>query len=154
MQELSGYIRESIERSRLLYIGVTLDEYSKNVLEEFFEKHNPWKNANIKKICHHMTIAFKTNVNDELYKWSLTNTNKNYKLKVLGYGWSNKAFAVFVDTIVPSANKVKHITCAVNLDKRGKPVDSNGINNWKTIDEPIFLSGNVEFHYTKNEAQN
>lgn len=147
MSELTGYIKESIERSKLEYIGVTLNDESKKLLEELFNKYNPWKDQNIKIICHHMTVAHKTNINDDLYKWSLVNTNKEYNLTVTHYGWSNKAFAVKVETNVPSANENKHVTCAINIDKKGKPVDSNYINNWKKIDDNIILTGFVKPNY-------
>ena len=135
----------------ILYISVNLDYSSKQQLESFFNEHNIWQNKNIKLLCHHMTITFHTVLPYHILEYTYKNIGEDKDMKVVGYGVSEKAFAVLVETDVPSTNDKKHITCAVNLDNGGKPVDSNSIENWTMLSpEKIFnLKGVVTINYKK-----
>lgn len=135
--------------TNVLYISVNLNDESKQVLENFFKKHNQWKTNNIRSLCHHMTMAFHTKINDLVLDYTLQNLGKTKELKVIGYGFSEKAFAVLVDTDVPSTNSKKHVTCATNLDNGGKPVDSNSITDWVmlSVEDRFTLSGNITINY-------
>jgi len=157
--EIKKIVKESVEKilssekqnllNNILFLSVNLDDKSKQKLQTFFTKNNKWKTNNIKMLCHHMTIAFHTNISDYVFDYTLENLNKIKELKVIGYGFSEKAFAVLIETDVLSTNLRKHITCAVNLDNNGKPVDSNSISNWKLLPkENVFnLNGCVTINY-------
>ena len=43
-----------------------------------------------------------------------------------------------------SKNKIPHVTMAVNIENGGKPVMSNDIKEWKALETPIKLSGEVK----------
>lgn len=135
----------------ILYISVNLDYLSKQQLESFFNEHNIWQNKNIKLLCHHMTITFHTVLPYHILEYTYKNIGEDKDMKVVGYGISEKAFAVLVETDVPSTNDKKHITCAVNLDNGGKPVDSNSIENWVMLQpkDTFKLKGVVTINYKK-----
>ena len=135
----------------ILYISVNLDYSSKQQLESFFNEHNIWQNKNIKLLCHHMTITFHTVLPYHILEYTYKNIGEDKDMKVVGYGISEKAFAVLVETDVPSTNDKKHITCAVNLDNGGKPVDSNSIENWVMLQpkDTFKLKGVVTINYKK-----
>ncbi len=42
-----------------------------------------------------------------------------------------------------SKNKIPHVTMAVNINSGGKPVMSNDIKDWKMLETPIKLVGEV-----------
>ena len=136
----------------LLYISVNLNEESSDKLKDLFINNNPWGDDKTRIICHHMTIAFHTMISDLVLDYALQNLGKTKELKVIGYGFSEKAFAIAVETDVPSTNKIKHVTCAINLDKNGKPVDSNSITNWVNIDEVFDIHGVITFNYKKERG--
>lgn len=135
----------------ILYISVNLDYLSKQKLESFFNEHNIWQNKNIKLLCHHMTITFHTILPYHILEYTYKNIGEDKDMKVVGYGVSEKAFAVLVETDVPSTNDKKHITCAVNLDNGGKPVNSNSIENWTMLspEKRFNLKGVVTINYKK-----
>lgn len=145
----TNYNRDILKN--ILYISVNLDYSSKQQLESFFNEHNIWQNKNIKLLCHHMTITFHTVLPYHILEYTYKNIGENKDMKVVGYGVSEKAFAVLVETDVPSTNDKKHITCAVNLDNGGKPVDSNSIENWTMLspEKRFNLKGAVTINYKK-----
>lgn len=136
----------------LLYISVNLNEESSDKLKDLFINNNPWGDDKTRIICHHMTMAFHNFLTDKVLEWAILNDGKVESLKVVSYGWSDKAFAVAVETDVPSTNKIKHVTCAINLDKNGKPVDSNSITNWVNVDEVFDIHGVITFNYKKERG--
>lgn len=146
---IDDYVVKKFNLQNLLYISVNLNEESSNKLKDLFINNNPWGDDKTRIICHHMTIAFHTMISDLVLDYTLQNLGKTKELKVIGYGFSEKAFAVLIETDVPSTNLRKHITCAVNLDNNGKPVDSNSISNWKLLPkENVFnLNGCVTINY-------
>jgi hypothetical protein len=145
----TNYNRDILKN--ILYISVNLDYSSKQQLESFFNEHNIWQNKNIKLLCHHMTITFHTVLPYHILEYTYKNIGEDKDMKVVGYGVSEKAFAVLVETDVPSTNDKKHITCAVNLDNGGKPVDSNSIENWTMLspEKRFNLKGAVTINYKK-----
>jgi hypothetical protein len=88
-------------------------------------------------ICHHMTIKF--GGTPEFVKQYL-GTEQN--LEITHYGMSDKAVAVRVVGF-HSENKIPHITVAVNVKNGGKPVDSNKITEWLTVEKGPTLKGVV-----------
>lgn len=136
----------------LLYISVNLNEESSDKLKDLFINNNPWGDDKTRIICHHMTMAFRNFLTDKVLEWAILNDGKVESLKVVSYGWSDKAFAVAVETDVPSTNKIKHVTCAININNGGKPVDSNLITNWVSVDEVFDINGVVTFNYKKERG--
>ena len=144
MKNLQSKITES-RMTNVLYIAFVIDEGSKQKLLEKTEKYRPnWNNFNI--ICHHHTITFHTNMTEDIFNWAQANLNKVFNIQAIKYGISDKAFAVEVETTMPCTNDIKHITIMTNPDTNGKPVDSNYITNWKSM-ERIDLTGYVKIFY-------
>lgn len=129
-----------------MYSAVLLDEKSQLALSAWADKNikingvrlpilvqqNGWK-----MICHHMTIKF--GGTPEFVKQYL-GTEQN--LEITHYGMSDKAVAVRVVGF-HSENKIPHITVAVNVKNGGKPVDSNKITEWLTVEKGPTLKGVV-----------
>jgi hypothetical protein len=149
---IENYVDKKYNLKDLLYISVNLDDLSCGKLKELFINNNPWGDNKTRIICHHMTMAFHNFLTDKVLEWAILNDGKVESLKVVSYGWSDKAFAVAVETDVPSTNKIKHVTCAINLNNNGKPVDSNSITNWVNVDEVFDINGVVTFNNKKERG--
>ena len=80
------------------------------------------------------------------YNWAIQFEGKVFEVYAYEYGVSDKAFAVKLETNIPCANEIKHITVMINPDNGGKPVDSNNIKDWKKM-PVITLSGYVKFNF-------
>ena len=94
--------------------------------------------------CHHMTIRFgdiKETDDDDLVRFIKENEGKEFNMKLISFGESDKAMAVQVETDCPSKNEIKHITIAVS--QNGKPYDSNKIVNWRKINKEILIKGTL-----------
>ena len=136
--------------NNILYVAVVLDEESKHRLMEAVKKHlvdgqvPNWNDFKI--ICHHHTIAFKNNLTDDLVEWANEHNGDEFEMTTNALGVSDKALAVEVETDLPCANKVKHITVMTNPETNGKPVDSNYITDWTPFEE-IPLKGRLEIFY-------
>ena len=112
---------------------VKLDEKSKSKLLTALG-HNIPKGWTVH--AHHMTINFGKGLTGEL-KDKLGDI---VNLVAISVGKSDMAVAVEVIGF-PSTNEIPHITLGVNPE--GKPVMSNDITDWKTLDSHINLSGVV-----------
>ena len=134
---------------KIIYAGIFLDEESKNKLYPLIviiTKKLNWDNY--KTICHHMTIAFHTNLNEQIKNWCDEHYGNKIQLTVIAVGFSEKTIAVKVKAVgVPCTNKTSHITLCVNNDTNGKPVDSNYIMSWQDISN-IAISGKVQYFYS------
>ena len=113
------------------YSAVLLDDESRNLLLSTYQSDIPdgWK-----VISHHMTINFGK---------LMDKTGIPVQLKVIGIGKSDKAFAVKVGGY-PSANKIPHITIAINKNNGAKAIDSNYIIDWQPVNNELTLTGTVE----------
>lgn len=132
-----------MDLSNILYFAVVLDDESYRRLLKEAEEINLPTDWRPRYICHHMTIAFKTQFNNtELINWCVEHVGEDFSLSVLNLGISEKSMAVMVGTEVPSSNKIKHITLAVNTNTGGKPVDSNFITDWEKF-KPMTLRGTI-----------
>lgn len=151
-ENFEDYVVKKYNLQNILYISVNLNEESSYKLKDLFINNNPWGDDKTKIICHHMTMAFCNFLTDKVLEWAILNDGKVESLKVVSYGWSDKAFAVAVETDVPSTNKIKHVTCAINLNNNGKPVDSNSITNWVNVDEVFDINGVVTFNNKKERG--
>lgn len=136
--------------NNILYAGIFVKE---DQLERLFSIC-PEKDARI--IEHpHVTLFFRNNVSLEIMQYVLTHNEQYHSIIVDGIGISDKVIALHVSSIksesgeeVLSMNKVKHIT--LYLLKDGKPVDSNSITEWTSI-EPTSFIGYLRIIYKKNE---
>lgn len=124
-----------------IYIGIFLDEVSKKRLKKMYPTPDGWK-----EFYDHMTVVFNdgTDIANAVKSINEANLNKKFKLKVVGPGISDKAFAVQVKIPkgVVSANKITHITLATSPE--GSAVDSNYITNWSTLHEDLFITGTMK----------
>jgi hypothetical protein len=66
------------------------------------------------------------------------------ELKVIGFAKNEKVIVAKVETKVPSLNKNKHITVAVNTKNNAKPKHSNEIDLWTDLLDPFFVYGIVK----------
>ena len=100
------------------YSAVVLDKESRDKLINKFKHMIPdgWE-----IIAHHQTINM-GEIKSEYEKY----LGMKIPLNVLSVGESDMAIAVEVEGF-PSANKIPHITLAVNRKEGGKPVMSNDI---------------------------
>ena len=113
------------------YSAVLLDDRSRNLLLSTYQSDIPdgWK-----IISHHMTINFGKLVDK---------TGIPVQLKVVAIGKNDKAVAVKVEGY-HSANKIPHITIAINNKNGAKAVDSNYIIDWHPVNNGVTLTGTVE----------
>lgn len=89
-------------------------------------------------VCHHMTINM-----GPLPPYLKQYLDTNQKLEATHIGISPMAVAVRVIGF-ESKNKIPHVTIAVNIRAGGKPVMSNDIKDWRPIETPIKLVGEVK----------
>ena len=117
--------------SKPTYSAVLLDDESRNLLLSTYQSDIPngWK-----IIAHHMTIQFGK---------LMDKTGIPIQLKVVAIGKNDKAFAVKVEGY-HSANKIPHITIAINNKTGAKAVDSNYIIDWQSVNNGLTLTGTVE----------
>ena len=126
-----------------IYIGIFLDEKSKKLLKKLYPLPEWWK-----EYYDHMTVVFNdsTKLANDVKSINEHNIGKKFKLKVVGPGISEKAYAVQVELPkgVVSANKITHITMGVAPIEGANAVDSNYITNWSKIYENIYITGKME----------
>lgn len=115
-----------------MYTALVLDAASQQKLITSFKGVIP---ATWKVIAHHMTINMGPAVSPVK-----EHLNQPAKLTVIALGQDDKVMAAQVVSDIPSANKVKHITLAVNTQAGGKPVMSNNLTTWNQV-SPIELTG-------------
>ena len=147
----------SLPKKQVLYIALELTADSQNKLKEWFSEQmlniqatrTNWNEYTT--YCHHMTIAFYTEMTQKTYTWCVSHDAEKFKITAKELGISDKAIAVKVDTLCLSENDLKHVTLATNKETKGKPVDSNYITEWQNI-EPFELEGVVTF-YKKYEQE-
>lgn len=139
--------------NNILYAGIFVKE---DQLERLFSIEPRPKDARI--IDHpHVTLFFRDNVSLEIMQYMLNHNEQDHSIIVDGIGISDKAIALHVSSIksstgeeVASMNKIKHITLYLLND--GKPVDSNAIVDWKSI-EPTSFIGYSRIIYKRNDRK-
>lgn len=129
-----------------MYSAIVLDESSQLKLEKLADdvkvsgirlpllvRDSGWKMYN-----HHMTICM-----GELPDYLKQYLGTKQKLEATHIGISPMAVAVRV-TGFDSKNKIPHVTMAANIKGGGKPVMSNDIKDWKALESPIKLTGEIK----------
>lgn len=149
-----NYIKEEITNNylfnNLIYVGIFLNEESRNLLKNVFKDFVTNKlGDNTTFICHHMTISHISKINDDIKQWCIENYKKEFTLDIELIGYSDKACAAKINTDIPTTQNYPHITIAVNNDVNGKPVDSNLINRFIKLPNKIKVKGVVDFFYKK-----
>ena len=91
------------------------------------------------KVCHHMTI----NLGDAEDGPAANLVGQEFEVIATSVGYDNRVVAVGVESVVPSKNKIKHITVAVNVVGEGKAKHSNELTKWTPLDKSIVLRGVV-----------
>jgi len=119
------------------YYGIFLDEKSKEILKRCFVPQNA-----VKIYCDHMTIARCSQFTDEIIEKCEYLVGKQIPLYATSIGISEDVVAVGIETDCFSVNKHKHITLCT-LNPSAKPVQSNYITDWRSLEKPILLNGVV-----------
>ena len=125
-----------------MYVGLILNEHSRNLLRSLLDKHFP-SEVNQSDVtgmyCHHITITMGSG-SKGLYGWEIGETSR---AKVMAIGHTDKAIAFKVElpngkNINPkrkgrfkSFEPVPHVTAAVM--NGASPVESQAITNWTDI---------------------
>ena len=126
-----------------IYIGIFLDEKSKKLLKKLY----PLPADFWTEYYDHMTVVFNDNtiIAKAVKSINERNLGKKFKLKLVGPGISDKAYAVQVELPkgVVSANKITHITLATCKPNGGNAVDSNYITNWSKTYDNVYITGEM-----------
>ena len=117
------------------YTAVVLNEASRAKLLSSLPVPTGWE-----QFAHHMTINM--GAANKGPAASLLGSDVQLVANTLGQDETIGIIAVGVETNIPSTNKTKHITVAVNRAAGAKPFFSNKIENWVPM-TPIPLSGVV-----------
>lgn len=135
--------------NNVLYCAIVLDEKSHKRLVNSaeFAATEMWKNDDYKILSHHSTLVFKPSDNDEVLQWCKEHEGETYAMYQTAIGFSDQAIAIKIKCSAPCANKIMHITLAVNESNGGKPVDSNNIKSWLSIEKHVPYTGQVKIFY-------
>lgn len=117
-----------------MYVAVVLTPESHKLLLSHFEVPSGWE-----PIAHHMTCSMGSSENSIAKDF----IGQKVELIVRTIAQDELVMAVGVETIVPSTNRIKHITVGVNRKNGGKPFLSNNLKNWEPVLE-LKLEGFVQ----------
>jgi len=119
-----------------MYSALVLDERSHNKLVQIFADVIP---EGYEVFAHHMTIKM-----GPLDGPFAQLKGIEAQAIVTHFACDDRVCAVKVETNVPSKNKIKHITLAVNKLGGGKPVHSNELSKWQPIKSQFEVFGVVK----------
>lgn len=119
-----------------MYSALVLDEQSHNKLVQAFRDLIP---QGYEIFAHHMTIKM-----GPLDGPFAQLKGIEAQALVTHIACDDRVCAVKVETNVPSKNKVKHITLAVNKLGGGKPVHSNELSKWQPVASQFEVVGIVK----------
>ena len=128
----SGLVKE--EKSSPVYYGLFLDDASIDTLLQIVPE------GCSRIYCDHMTIVYRTGFTPQTVGYCEEHMGETFSMKATHIGASEDVMAVRVETDCISSNGVKHITLCT-LNDRARPVQSNYITDWRTLDEPLQLRG-------------
>jgi hypothetical protein len=128
-----------------IYLGIFLDDESKEDLKELFPTPKGWK-----EYYDHMTVVFNdgSRIANIVKEYNETNIGGEFPLVITGVGISENAMAVKVKLPlgVICTNPIPHITLCVSPE--GKPSDSNNIEIWHDVDQ-VELWGTMKVYEGK-----
>lgn len=123
-----------------IYLGVFLDDFSKDFLKKYYHVPEDWK-----KYYDHVTLAY-NNGSPLMFackEANMSHLGKHFNLRICAIGISEDAIAVKV--LLPlglvCANKTPHITLAVRPGS--SPAKSNDITIWNEITDKCVVTGIV-----------
>jgi len=119
----------------MTYTALVLDEESHAKLIAQFVAPSDWQT-----IAHHMTI----NLGNAEAGPAAHLVGQKFMFAATTVAQDERVIAVGVESIVPSNNKIKHITVAVNVNGGGKAKHSNELTNWTALVQPLVLRGVVQ----------
>ena len=138
--------RKRSMKNNWIYIGIFLDEKSKKLLKKLYPPPADFWT----EYYDHMTVVFNDNtmIAKAVKSVNENNIGKKFKLKLVGPGISEKAYAVQVELPkgVVSANKITHITMGVAPIDGANAVDSNYITNWSKVYDNVYLTGEMKVY--------
>lgn len=131
------------------YFGLFLSDETKDYLLKLLLSDNKYRDyldysdriyldhCTLIHTCH--LIALNLNENSELFARTNKLIGRSFRIVITGIGIFNKviAFKVEIPDELTCLNATPHITICTFFD--GKPVDSNNITEWKSI-EPITIT--------------
>ena len=151
MKHLKTFLKINMN-DNWIYVGIFLDEKSKKLLKKLYPLPEWWK-----EYYDHMTVVFNDNTKlaNDIKMINDHNIGKKFKLKLVGPGISEKAYAIQVELPkgVVSANKITHITMGVAPIEGANAVDSNYITNWSKVYETVYLTGEMKVFYPAPELK-
>jgi hypothetical protein len=118
----------------MTYTALVLNEESHLKLMRQFDLSENWQ-----KICHHMTI----NLGNAEFGPAVNLIGQEFELIATSVAQDERVIAIKVESVVPSNNKIKHVTIAVNPNAGGKSKHSNNLINWTPLLQKITLHGVV-----------
>ena len=131
--------------SNWIYVGIFLDDDSKEMLEDYFPTPKGWKGY-----YDHMTVVYNdgSKIANIVKEFNDVNVGVEYSLMITSVGISEDAMAVKVKLPlgVICANPIPHITLCVSPE--GKPSDSNNIEIWHDVDQ-VELWGTMKVYEGK-----
>jgi hypothetical protein len=117
-----------------MYTAIVLTPESQAELRKLPNLPESWVD-----MCHHMTI----NMGPAEKGPAAGRVGEHATMKVVSVAKDDLVMAVGVRCDVPSANKVSHVTVAVNRADGGKPFLSNKLVDWVEYDGP-YLEGYIQ----------
>jgi len=128
-----------------IYVGIFLDDESKEMLKDLFPTPEGWK-----PYYDHMTVVFNDGsiIANIVKEFNEANVGVEYPLIITSVGISEDAMAVKVRLPlgVICANPIAHITLCVSPN--GKPSDSNNIEIWHEV-EKVEVWGTMKVYEGK-----
>lgn len=128
------------------YYAIVLTEESKKQLMQLCctnERFAYLYEETSKVYCDHCTIMHNSKHNPYVKEYLDTQLGKEFTMEVVAIGYSLNAIAARLSRgwyiTQMCTNDIPHIT--IGTFEGGKPVDSNFINFWKGLEQPIILKG-------------
>ena len=135
------------------YTCVKLDSTSQKSLYDYAKANNPWPIDSFYYSCDHVTIYHKSDITTKNRTWSIEHDGDTIYMTATMVGYTDKAFAAWIETTVPITSGVPHVTLAVNQSNGGQAYMSKFIKRWNKLKHKIPLRGVVTINYvTKNSV--
>lgn len=140
--------------SNVLFVGLKLTTTSREKLLGIFNLEGLTPKAD------HVTLEFSPREGSEILSWAKSHEGEVHEIKALTWGsdinesGTIEAVGVELSDGVPCKNEHPHIT--IGLDGTRKPVESNFIERWDSLENltsevPVVLEGEV--HIWKKEGK-
>ena len=119
-----------------MYTAVVIDPKDRiRLADAVMQQIPPWWEV----IAHHMTI----NMDGVACGPCAEKLGERATLTAKKFAIDDRVASIEVETDIPSENKIKHITIAVNRQGGGKPFHSNKLEKWEPIPE-FTVEGEIQ----------